>query len=137
MLKRGVARAVVRVACSGTSRVVIVGPAARAGTGAASAAATARRALIRGACQTTFAGKGRRPFPDTIFTTVRALLAALGLTLVFAAGAGAAQSGKRVLAIRLRPDLEVNPVTQDYVTSRISRAAKDGYDAAVILLDTP
>jgi membrane-bound serine protease (ClpP class) len=31
----------------------------------------------------------------------------------------------------------VNPVTQDYLTSRISRAARDGYDAAVILLDTP
>jgi membrane-bound serine protease (ClpP class) len=68
---------------------------------------------------------------------VRALLAALGLTLVLAAGAGAAQSGKRVLAIRFGPDLEVNPVTQDYVTGRISRAAKDGYDAVVILLDTP
>ena len=31
----------------------------------------------------------------------------------------------------------MNPVTQDYLTSRISRAARDGYDAAVILLDTP
>jgi membrane-bound serine protease (ClpP class) len=31
----------------------------------------------------------------------------------------------------------VNPVTQDYLTNRLSRAAKDGYGAAVILLDTP
>src|SRR2546430_2093798 len=69
--------------------------------------------------------------------TVRALFAALGLTLVLAAGAGAAQSGKRVLAIRFGPDLEVNPVTQDYLTGRLSRAASDHYDAAVILLDTP
>jgi membrane-bound serine protease (ClpP class) len=82
------------------------------------------------------AGVGR-PFPDTILKTVRALLAALGLTLVLAAGASAAGSGKRVLAIRFGPDLEVNPVTQDYLTSQLARAARDHYDAAVILLDTP
>jgi len=68
---------------------------------------------------------------------VRAFLAALGLGLVLAGGAAAATSGPRVLAIRFGPDLEVNPVTQDYLTSRISRAAKDRYSAAVILLDTP
>ena len=54
------------------------------------------------------------------------------------AGAAAANTAQpRVLAIRFGPDLEVNPVTQDYLTGRISRAAKDGYDAAVVLLDTP
>jgi membrane-bound serine protease (ClpP class) len=42
-----------------------------------------------------------------------------------------------VLAITFGPDLEINPVTQDYLTSQLSRAANDGYDAAVILLDTP
>jgi membrane-bound serine protease (ClpP class) len=68
---------------------------------------------------------------------VRAILAALGLALVLAAGASAAGSGKRVLAIRFGPDLEVNPVTQDYLTSKLSKAADDHYDAAVILLDTP
>jgi membrane-bound serine protease (ClpP class) len=68
---------------------------------------------------------------------VRALLVALGLGLVLASGAAAAPSGPRVLAIQFGPDLEVNPVTQDYLTGRISRAAKDGYTAAVILLDTP
>ena len=68
---------------------------------------------------------------------MRAFLAALGLGLVLAGGAAAATSGPRVLAIRFGPDLEVNPVTQDYLTSRISRAAKDRYSAAVILLDTP
>jgi membrane-bound serine protease (ClpP class) len=68
---------------------------------------------------------------------MRAFIAALGLALVLAGSAGAAESGKRVLAIRFGPDLEVNPVTQDYLTGRLSRAAKDGYDAAVILLDTP
>src|SRR5690242_1389239 len=57
--------------------------------------------------------------------------------LVLASGAAAGTAKQRVLAIRFGPDLEVNPVTQDYLTNRLSRAAKDGYDAAVILLDTP
>jgi membrane-bound serine protease (ClpP class) len=65
------------------------------------------------------------------------LLVALGLGLVLASGVAAAPSGPRVLAIQFGPDLEVNPVTQDYLTGRISRAAKDGYTAAVVLLDTP
>ncbi len=76
---------------------------------------------------------------------VRALLAAplavLGVaavSLLLAGGAAAATAAQpRVLAIRFGPDLEVNPVTQDYLTHQLSRAAKDGYDAAVILLDTP
>jgi membrane-bound serine protease (ClpP class) len=68
---------------------------------------------------------------------VRAFLAALGLGLVLASGAAAGTTAPRVLAIQFGPDLEVNPVTQDYLTSRLSRAAKDGYDAAVIVLDTP
>src|SRR5262249_14934992 len=46
-------------------------------------------------------------------------------------------SRPRVLAIKFGPDLEINPVTQSYLTSKLSQAAKDGYDAAVILLDTP
>ncbi len=69
----------------------------------------------------------------------RALL--LGLvalaSLVFVGGAGAATSQPRVLAITFGPDLEINPVTQGYLTSELSRAARDDYDAAVILLDTP
>jgi len=56
---------------------------------------------------------------------------------VLASGAAADTAKPRVLAIRFGPDLEVNPVTQDYVTHQISRAAKEGYAAAVILLDTP
>lgn len=68
---------------------------------------------------------------------MRAFLAALGLALVLTAGAAASGNGKRVLAIRFGPDLEVNPVTQDYLTSQLNRAANDHYDAAVILLDTP
>jgi membrane-bound serine protease (ClpP class) len=66
----------------------------------------------------------------------RALLVVLA-SLVFVGGAAGATSGPRVLAITFGPDLEINPVTQDYVTSQLTRAANDDYDAAVILLDTP
>jgi membrane-bound serine protease (ClpP class) len=71
---------------------------------------------------------------------VRALLAVVGVaaaSLLLAGGSSSASGKPRVLAIRFGPDLEVNPVTQDYVTHQLGRAAKDGYAAAVILLDTP
>jgi membrane-bound serine protease (ClpP class) len=66
----------------------------------------------------------------------RALLVVLA-SLVFVGGAAGATSRPRVLAITFGPDLEINPVTQGYLTSQLSRAADDHYDAAVILLDTP
>ncbi len=66
----------------------------------------------------------------------RALLVVLA-SLVFVGGAAGASSRPRVLAITFGPDLEINPVTQGYLTSQLSHAANDGYDAAVILLDTP
>ena len=34
-------------------------------------------------------------------------------------------------------DMDVNPVTQDWLNSQLDRAADDRYDAAVIVLDTP
>jgi membrane-bound serine protease (ClpP class) len=49
----------------------------------------------------------------------------------------AAAATPRVLAIQFGSDLEVNPVTQDWVNHQLNRAKDDGYDAAVILLDTP
>src|ERR1700749_967529 len=68
----------------------------------------------------------------------RALLIALAsLVLVGVAAGASANSRPRVLAITFGPDLEINPVTQGYLTSKLSEAANDGYDAAVILLDTP
>jgi membrane-bound serine protease (ClpP class) len=66
----------------------------------------------------------------------RALLVALA-SLVFVGGAAGANSGPRVLAITFGPDLEINPVTQGYLTNQLSRAANDHFNAAVILLDTP
>jgi membrane-bound serine protease (ClpP class) len=66
------------------------------------------------------------------------LIAVVALAgVVFVGGATAANTRPRVLAITFGPDLEINPVTQDYLTSQLSHAANDGYDAAVILLDTP
>jgi membrane-bound serine protease (ClpP class) len=57
----------------------------------------------------------------------------VGALLAFASSAAAATP--RVLAIHF--DAEVNPVTQNYLCDNLSRAAKDGYTAAVIVLDTP
>lgn len=68
---------------------------------------------------------------------MRAFLAAVGLALALASGAAAGSAQPRVLAITYGPDLEVNPVTADYFKHQLSRAASDGYDAAVVLLDTP
>jgi membrane-bound serine protease (ClpP class) len=57
----------------------------------------------------------------------------LGAVLAFASPAGAATP--RVLAIHF--DVDVNPVTQNYLCHQLKQAAKDGYDAAVIVLKTP
>ena len=71
----------------------------------------------------------------------RLVCVALGIviaSLALAGGSGAAGSSHpRVLAIRFGPDLDINPVTQDYFTHELAKAASDHYDAAVILLDTP
>jgi membrane-bound serine protease (ClpP class) len=63
-----------------------------------------------------------------------ALASVLLLSLVLAPPA-TAQEQPRVLAIEFSND--VNPVTEDYVTGEIERANAEGYDAAVLVLDTP
>jgi len=55
----------------------------------------------------------------------------VGAFLAFASSAAT----PRVLAIHF--DADVNPVTQNYLCHNLSQAAKDGYTAAVIVLDTP
>jgi membrane-bound serine protease (ClpP class) len=57
----------------------------------------------------------------------------LGALLAFSSAAQAAQP--RVLAIHF--DADVNPVSQNFVCDKLKDAAKDGYSAAVIVLDTP
>jgi len=52
-------------------------------------------------------------------------------------GSAAATAQPRVLAITFGPDLDINPATQGWVNGELDRAARDHYDAAVILLDTP
>ena len=60
----------------------------------------------------------------------------MAVALAVPALAFAADSGRpRVLAIHYV--LEVNPVTSSYLDHQLHRAQKDGYDAAVIVLDTP
>jgi membrane-bound serine protease (ClpP class) len=63
----------------------------------------------------------------------------IGAALVAAAvvAPAAASATPRVLAIRFGPDLEVNPVTKDYVNHQLQQAVDKGYNAAVIVLDTP
>src|SRR5438132_1862792 len=129
----------------GTSRLTIVTSAAAAAGASASATSAETRNLIGSdpwarVARTPFGGKGARPFPDRIFTTVKGRLLRgflLAVAVLALAGPAQAASPPRVLAIRFGPDLEINPVTQDYFTHQLDRAAKDGYDAAVIELDTP
>ena len=97
---------------------------------------------------TRFEARTRLPGPqgktrpaDRIFTTVkgpflRALFGLMAVALAVPALAFAADSGRpRVLAIHYV--LEVNPVTSSYLDHQLHRAHNDGYDAAVIVLDTP
>ena len=70
----------------------------------------------------------RRPF-------LWALLASLAAALAVPALASASAAQPRVLAIHF--ELEVNPVTSSYLDHQLDRAQKDGYDAAVIVIDTP
>jgi membrane-bound serine protease (ClpP class) len=63
-----------------------------------------------------------------------AVAATFGAVLTLASPASAA-ARPRVLAVHF--DMDVNPVSQGYVTHQLKRAANEHYDAVVILLDTP
>jgi membrane-bound serine protease (ClpP class) len=54
---------------------------------------------------------------------------------VLATAGPASAATPRVLAVHFKAD--VNPVTQDWLNSRLDHAESHGYDAAVIVLDTP
>ncbi len=68
---------------------------------------------------------------------LRALFALAGVLLVSLALAQTAVAADqpRVLAVEFEND--INPVTEDYLTGAIDQANEDGYDAVVILMDTP
>ncbi|MGH3029466.1 MAG: NfeD family protein [Gaiellaceae bacterium] len=63
------------------------------------------------------------------------VLAAILLAALLAPAAAAGQERARVLAAEFEND--INPVTQDYLIGAIERGEEEGYDAVVILLDTP
>ncbi len=63
------------------------------------------------------------------------LIPALLALVVLAMPASAAETRPRVLAIDF--DSNVNPVTADYVVGELERAENEGFDAAVVVLDTP
>jgi membrane-bound serine protease (ClpP class) len=67
--------------------------------------------------------------------SLRAFWVALAAAAVLLFAGSAQAATPRVLAVEFEND--VNPVTADYVTAQIERANKEGYDAVVILLDTP
>src|SRR5918998_4558465 len=66
---------------------------------------------------------------------VRTFFVVACLAAAFVCAAAAAPEDRRVLAVTFEND--VNPVTADYATGEIERANDEGYDAVVILLDTP
>ena len=66
----------------------------------------------------------------------RAVLLALCLVAAVAA-APAVAADPRVLVVHFGPDLEINPVTKDWVNHQLGVAEDKGYDAVVIELDTP
>src|ERR1700746_3866702 len=66
-----------------------------------------------------------------------AAIAVLAAYTLLSPGPAAAAPTPRVLAISFGPDLEVNPVTADYVAHELDQAVAGHYDAAVIELDTP
>ena len=77
------------------------------------------------------------PGPDdanTILTGVKPLLV-LAFVAALALPARASAGNPRVLAVHFATD--VNPVTADWVNSELDHAQTHGYDAVVIVLDTP
>jgi membrane-bound serine protease (ClpP class) len=57
--------------------------------------------------------------------------------LAAVAAAPALGATPRVLIVHFGPDLEINPVTKDWVNHQLGVAEDGGYDAVVIELDTP
>jgi membrane-bound serine protease (ClpP class) len=61
----------------------------------------------------------------------------LGFCLAAIAVAPAAAAPPHVLVIRFGPDLEINPVTKDWINHQLGVAENGSYAAVVIELDTP
>jgi membrane-bound serine protease (ClpP class) len=63
------------------------------------------------------------------------LLLTAAAAVVGPAAASSAEGRPQVLAVEF--DNDVNPVTRDFVVDQLERADREGFDAVVILLDTP
>ena len=63
------------------------------------------------------------------------LLTILVVALTLASGAPASTGPHRVLVASL--DDDINPVSQHFLQTQVTRAERDGYDALVVELDTP
>jgi membrane-bound serine protease (ClpP class) len=61
----------------------------------------------------------------------------LAFCIVAAIAAPASASPPRVLVVHFGPDLEINPVTKDWVNHQLGEAERGDYAAVVIELDTP
>ena len=57
--------------------------------------------------------------------------------LAAVAASAALAANPRVLVVHFGPDLEINPVTKDWINHQLGVAESGGYDAVVIELDTP
>jgi len=81
----------------------------------------------------------RRPLRALLLALCVIVLAVPAFALAQANGPANDQTGgqtrPRVLAATL--DNDINPVTQEYLENTIDRAENDGYDAVVVVLDTP
>jgi len=65
------------------------------------------------------------------------LSAVIGLVTVAPALAQSNGGGERPRVLAAHFDNDINPVTQDYIDGQLDRAEDDGYDAFVLVLDTP
>jgi len=83
-----------------------------------------------------FAFKAGDPLPNTILTGVKKLLL-LAFCVLAVGAAPAAAAPPHVLVVRFGPDLEINPVTKDWINHQLGVAEHGGYAAVVIELDTP
>ena len=72
--------------------------------------------------------------PARVFSAIAALVGA-ALALAGTVASAAQEDRPRVLAAELASD--INPVTQDYVVGAIERGEREGFDAVVLVLDTP
>jgi membrane-bound serine protease (ClpP class) len=100
-----------------------------------------KRSLLRRVPDAFRGLKGEEPllieFSQSKMPWLRALFALAGVLFVSLALAQTAMAADqpRVLAVEFEND--INPVTADYLTGAIDQAKDDGYDAVVILMDTP